>query len=212
MPKRKSNPLFDVPRPDVVKKEHKSTVPEEHKIIKKKREGEEKKNHYVKKSFVTEKLIAYRELYFIIVAKRKASEDSESDEKQLKIMKDELIFIYEKVCKKLINSYKFYKQPFQVKEDMVSYSILQMYRYGYFYKFDSSRSAEGFSWMTSVCYNFFLQELNDSRNHLSLRKEMREQKIDEFENTNSPISFDLIAEASLVKGIRYSYEDMAADD
>jgi hypothetical protein len=193
-----------------------SSVPDEYKIIKKKKVNDTKKNHYLNKTIITLKLERYRNIHYFL----KAFPDDRKEncpiykeyEKQLRLLKDELIIDYYKAGKELLKSPKFRSKTKELKYEMLSHSIERMYYYGYFYTFDVNIGREGFSWLTSCHYNYFIQVINDDKKYETTRLDMRKRKIYQFENTNQEQSLDDHSIGSLVKGLKYNYSDMAVDE
>jgi hypothetical protein len=189
-----------------------SSVPDEYKIVKKKKVSEVKKNHYLNKSDITIKLEKYRNLHFFLKSfKDGASEFCSTYQyfaKELKKLKDDLIVDYYRAGKELLKSPKFRSKPSELKYEMLSHSVERMYYYGYFYTFNVDIGREGFSWLTSCHYNYFIQVINDHKKYSDLRLMLRDKKIYQMENTNHESALDDHSVCSLVKGIKYNNSDM----
>jgi hypothetical protein len=198
------------------KKEHKfSTIPDEHKIIKKKKVNEVKDNHYLEKSVVSQKLHNYSKLHYKIQSLKRIPKNKQMVIEltiQLMKLRDDLLIDYRKAGIHVLKNYKFRRIPADVKEDMLSHSIERMCYYGYFYKFDINQSKEGFSWLTTCHYNYFLQIINYYDKHIKIRKGVRVKQIYQLENNNIEMDLEDITTGSLVKGIRYNHADLARDE
>lgn len=192
-----------------------STVPDEHRIIKKKKVETDKENHYLKKSVVSQKLHNYSKLYYKIQATKRIPKNKSlviEMTRELMKLRDDLLIDYRKAGIHVLKNYKFRRIPADVKEDMLSHSIERMCYYGYFYKFDINKSKEGFSWLTTCHYNYFLQIINYYEKHVMIRKGVRIKQIYELENNNIEMDLEDITAGSLVKGIRYNHADLARDE
>lgn len=192
-----------------------STIPDEHKIIKKKKVNEVKDNHYLEKSVVSQKLHDYRKLHYQIQSIKRIPQNKQTVINltyELMKLRDDLLIDYRKAGIHVLKNYKFRRIPADVKEDMLSHSIERMCYYGYFYKFDINQSKEGFSWLTTCHYNYFLQIINYYDKHLRIRKGIRVKQIYNLENNNIEMDLEDITVGSLVKGIRYNHADLARDE
>lgn len=194
-----------------------SSVPDEYKVIKKITVTVTKKNHYIDKSIITQKLHRYRCLHYFLKSFKLCNQYEECGiyreySIKLKQLKDELIVDYMKAGMERLKSKNFRNKSYELKMEMLAHSVERMYYYGYFYTFDINIGREGFSWLTSCHDNYFIQVINKTKKYLTIRQNLRQRKIYFFENTNDAQSLDDHSVGSLVKGLKYTYSDMASDE
>jgi hypothetical protein len=182
--------------------------------IKKQKVNNLKANHYISKDALTQKLIEFRKnriklRYFIINKKSDVLIDHYTE--VLKKLRNDLIMFYIKACRKLLNTTEFRYNDIDTKDDMVSYAVFRMLKYDYFYKFDETKSKEGFSWFTTIIKNWFYEFGNLEVKQKGIKYGVLRHYKHELEN-NQAMDLSDLSQASVVKGIKMTFHEFKEDN